>query len=217
MMESQSVQARSNWLEVVAVVGTGFLHLLLKPLGLQAVFVIVAVCAWLVYIVYRTIQKPAILSNWGFRRTALGHAFIVTSLLALAAAALMALFAHATKNFSISRDAWPLFALYPIWGTIQQFLVQGLVVRNLSLKPIALKPLTLVLVGAVLFSMVHVPNLSLTFATFCLGLLFVPVYLRFRNLWPLGLYHGWLGALFYLWVLGRNPWIELFPNFIATY
>jgi hypothetical protein len=92
-----------------------------------------------------------------------------------------------------------------------------LVIRNLALKPLVLKPLILVLVGAVLFSIAHVPNLDLTFATFCVGMIFVPLYLHFRNLWPLGLYHGWLGALFYLWVLGRNPWIELFSNFIATH
>ena len=215
-MATQFVPARSNWLEVAAVFGTGIFHLLLKLLGLQAVFVVVAVCAWLVYIVCRKIQQPAILHDWGFRCAALGHAFIVTSLLALPAVALMALFAHSTGNLSIPRNAWTLFALYPIWGTIQQFLVQGLVIRNLSLKPITAKPLVLVLVGAVLFSMVHVPNLPLTFATFCVGLVFVPLYLRFRNLWPLGLYHGWLGALFYLWVLGRNPWIELLPGFITT-
>jgi hypothetical protein len=217
MMESQSVPARSNWLEITAVVVTGILHLLLKPLGLQAVFVVVAVCAWVVYIVYRTIQKPAILHDWGFRCAAFWQAFMVTTLLALPAVALMALFAHSTGNFSIPSDAWPLFVLYPIWGTIQQFLVQGLVIRNLALKPLVLKPLILVLVGAVLFSIAHVPNLYLTFATFCVGMIFVPLYLHFRNLWPLGLYHGWLGALFYLWVLGRNPWIELFSNFIATH
>jgi len=215
-MKSQFVAARASWLEVAAVVGTGIFHLLLKPLGLQTLFVAAAVCAWLFYIVYRTIQQPAILHDWGFRCAALGHAFIVTSLLALPAVGLMALFAHSTGNLSIPRNAWPLFALYPIWGTVQQFLVQALVIRNLSLKPIAAKPLALIPIGAVLFSMVHVPNLPLTFATFCVGLVFVPLYLRFRNLWPLGLYHGWLGALFYLWVLGRNPWIELFPSFITT-
>ena len=208
--------ARSSWLEIAAVVLTGIFHLVLKPLGLQTVFVAVAICAWLVYIVYRTIQQPAILHDWGFRWTALGHAFIATSLLALPAVGLMALFAHLTGNLSLPRNAWPLFALYPIWGTIQQFLVQALVIRNLSLKPIEAKPLALIPVGAVLFSMVHVPNLPLTFATFCVGLVFVPLYLRFRNLWPLGLYHGWLGAVFYVWVLGRNPWIELFPIFITT-
>ena len=28
--------------------------------------------------------------------------------------------------------------------------------------------------------------------------------------WPLGLYHGWLGAFAYFWILERDPWQELF-------
>lgn len=27
---------------------------------------------------------------------------------------------------------------------------------------------------------------------------------------PLGVAHGWIGTGFYLWVLGRDPWLELF-------
>ena len=34
-------------------------------------------------------------------------------------------------------------------------------------------------------------------------------YLRHGNVWPLGLYHGVLGAAFYVWVLDRDPWREI--------
>lgn len=47
-------------------------------------------------------------------------------------------------------------------------------------------------------------------ATFMMGLAFTPMYLRHRNLWPLGIYHGWLGVLTYYWVLARDPWTEMF-------
>jgi len=40
--------------------------------------------------------------------------------------------------------------------------------------------------------------------------LIIPLYFRYRNLWPLGVLHGWLGAFFYLWVLGRDMWVENF-------
>ena len=49
----------------------------------------------------------------------------------------------------------------------------------------------------------------LVLATALLGLVFTPIYLRWRNLWPLGLYHGWLGALCYFWVIGRDPLLEI--------
>ena len=45
-----------------------------------------------------------------------------------------------------------------------------------------------------------------------MGAAYAALYQRHRNLWPLGLYHGVLGAEFYVWVLGRNPWQELLGN-----
>ena len=56
----------------------------------------------------------------------------------------------------------------------------------------------------------HVPEWPLVAATFGLGLCLVPIYLRYRNLWALGVAHGWLGTFFYLWILGRDPWLEAF-------
>jgi len=63
--------------------------------------------------------------------------------------------------------------------------------------------------GAVLFSLVHIPDWRLMIGTLGMGLLFVPLYLRYGNLWPLGFYHGWLGSIFYLWVLGQDPWKQI--------
>ena len=47
-------------------------------------------------------------------------------------------------------------------------------------------------------------------ATAALALLFTPIYLRQKHVIPLGLCHGWLGVLAYYWLLGRDPWVELF-------
>ena len=49
--------------------------------------------------------------------------------------------------------------------------------------------------------------------TFVLALLYSAVYLRERNLYALGLFHGWLGALFYYTVVGRDPFMEVFRQF----
>ena len=38
---------------------------------------------------------------------------------------------------------------------------------------------------------------------------FTVVFLRHRNVWPLGICHGLLGVVFYSWVLGRDPWWEM--------
>ena len=52
--------------------------------------------------------------------------------------------------------------------------------------------------------------LKLVAATGLLGAVFALIYMRWRNLWPLGLYHGWLGVFYYYWILGRDPWAETF-------
>jgi membrane protease YdiL (CAAX protease family) len=93
---------------------------------------------------------------------------------------------------------------------VQQFLVQALLVRNLEGS---LPRYWLLLVGSCLFAIVHVPEAPLMVATFGLGLVYVSLHLRHRNLWPLGLCHGCLGTLFYLWILGRDPWVETFRRF----
>jgi hypothetical protein len=106
--------------------------------------------------------------------------------------------------------AW-LFLLYPAWGLVQQFLVLAVVVGNLELVPaLARRKGWVVVLGAALFAAVHGSDGWLVVATFLLELVLVPLYLRYRNLWPLGILHGWLGALFYLWVLGRDIWVENF-------
>ena len=107
-----------------------------------------------------------------------------------------------------------LLLLYPIWGVIQQFLVQALVAGNLSkASGFSSSPWFVTVVCAVLFAVVHLPDLTLAIGTFFLGLAFTPIYLKWRNLWPLGLYHGWLGVFVYFWVLHRDPWLEVFGSF----
>jgi membrane protease YdiL (CAAX protease family) len=65
-----------------------------------------------------------------------------------------------------------------------------------------------VAIAAALFGAIHLPDLPLTAATTALGAILTPIYLRWRNVWPLGVGHGLLGALFYVEVLGRDPWAE---------
>jgi membrane protease YdiL (CAAX protease family) len=101
--------------------------------------------------------------------------------------------------------------LYPVWGVIQQFLIVGLVAGNLSdYGGSPLGRAGIVFVTAVLFSAVHFPVLLLVAGTFLLATVYTVVYLQTRNLWVLGLYHGWLGGFFYFFVLGRDPWKEVF-------
>ncbi|MGI9544705.1 MAG: CPBP family glutamic-type intramembrane protease, partial [Cyclobacteriaceae bacterium] len=96
---------------------------------------------------------------------------------------------------------------------IQQFLVVGLVagnMRDLEGKNVPLS--IIVVVTSITFSVVHLPSLLLVLATLLLAIVYTLHYLRTRNLWTLGLFHGWLGGLFYFIVLGRDPWVEVFSG-----
>jgi hypothetical protein len=103
-----------------------------------------------------------------------------------------------------------LLLLYPLWGLLQQFLVQALGVANLM--TVFPKPgwMVAIPVGIVLFAIIHFPHGLLMIVAGVMAGLFIPCYLRDRSLWPLGLYHGWLGTFFYLWVLGKDPWVSVF-------
>ena len=199
----------TSWLEVFAVVATGLLYFVFKYFKARSVFIICAVCFWIVFIYYRAKNDSSVMNEWGFRGKNFASCFLRATLLAVPILAAMAGFAASRGRLTFPAHAWILLALYPIWGIIQQFLVQALVVRNVAKSALAMSPATIVLFGATVFAMAHLSNLRLLIATFALGLVFVPLYLRYRNLWSLGLYHGWLGTFFYFWVLHRDPWIKL--------
>jgi membrane protease YdiL (CAAX protease family) len=109
----------------------------------------------------------------------------------------------------------PILILYPLWGIIQQFLVIGLVAGNLKdLKQRKLSDLLIILLTALLFGVLHYPFYWLMFGTFVLALFYGYIYLRSRNVYVMGIFHGWLGALFFYTVVGRDPFAEVFGKFL---
>jgi membrane protease YdiL (CAAX protease family) len=209
-MEDSRHSQLARWLEVAATIATGLLFLLFRFFRLQGVFVPTAASFWIVFVWYRSRQNSNLLRVWGFRLDTLWPAFRTTTAFSLPMAGAMALVAVIRGTLRFPGHAWILLALYPIWGVVQQLLVQGFLVRNIEGT---IPRFALILVGSCLFAVVHVPEPGLMVATFGMGLVYIPLYLRYRNLWPLGLYHGWLGTLFYLWVLGQDPWVETFGRF----
>ena len=88
-------------------------------------------------------------------------------------------------------------------------MVQGVLVRRLSsVSFFERRPWAIALAAGLLFGAVHWPFPALMVGTSLMGAVFALVYLKHRNLWPLGLLHGWVGALFFLWVMGKDPMME---------
>ena len=198
------------WWEFSAVLLTGLLHLVFLSLNKKGLFIALASISWIGYVGWQVRQDPTKWSKWGFRTDNLRQAFMWPSIVFIASGLGMAWYGVMTGRALWQDHILVLLSLYPLWGILQQFLVQALGVDNL-LKLFPQSGLLLAMpVGVILFAVVHFPDGFLMLATGLLAGFFIPLYIRDRNLWPLGLYHGWLGTFFYLWVLGRDPWISVF-------
>ncbi len=200
-----------SWLEFGAVLSTGLLFLGFVSVGAKGLFIGLASLSWVGYIFCRGQQDSTLWVRWGFHVENLRAAFFWPTMIFVIGVVLMACYGMANGRMFWPEHIFVLLLLYPLWGILQQFLVQALGVANL----ITLFPkqgwIVALPVGVVLFSLVHYPDGWLLMgATGIMACVFIPCYLRDRNLWPLGLYHGWLGTFFYLWVLGRDPWLEIF-------
>ena len=215
-MNHHSPRDTVTWFEIVAVVATGALHLLLRSHGANGVFIALASVFWTVYIARHVWQDATAWTRWGFRSDNLPRAFKWPTLLFVMASGAMGIYGVITGTLVWRWHMLFLLLLYPLWGILQQFLVQALVVANLiKVAPRHGRTLAII-IGAILFAAVHYPYPWLMLATGGLACFFIPWYLRDRNLWPLGLYHGWLGTFFYVWVLGRDPWFEVFGKWLSS-
>ena len=195
--------------ESLAVFATGVLHLLFRELiGFPIIIVVLACIGFTGYVASLVRRDRSIVARWGFRLEGFSETLAASSVVALLGVVAMAAIGAARGRLALHWHMLPLALLYPIWGLVQQFMIQGLVVANLAGAVRSRAVITLI--AAALFGLVHLPDLELSAATFLLGLAFSAIYLRWQNLWPLGLYHGWLGVLLYFLVLGRDPWVDIF-------
>ncbi len=212
----RTARNRTQQWEILGVVLTAIgKFVFMDWLDLRLAYVSVAVISWVCYIVYRSRRDRGVLRHWGFRRDNVGKvARIVWPFVVLALVA-FGVIGVAQGTINLTWHILPILITYPLWGVIQQFLLVGLVAGNLQdLDKPRLKEPVIILLSAVLFAAVHYPNRWLMAGTFVLALFYGYVHLRERNLYVLGALHGWLGALFYYMVVGRDPFQEIFGKFL---
>ncbi|MCA9604527.1 MAG: CPBP family intramembrane metalloprotease [Myxococcales bacterium] len=169
--------------------------------------IVVLAGGWLGYLGYLAARDRQRLAEMGFRREgALGATIFALGVLA-SGTLVMGAYGVAAGTLRMHPQHMAILAtLYPIWGWVQQWLVLGIFARQLRRSLSA--PLVVVLTAA-MFGALHLPDVTLAAGTLTLGLLLTPIYLRYGNLWPLGVAHGWLAIPMYFWVRGVDPWSEV--------
>ena len=200
--------------EILTVLATGIGKLIFfNWLHLQFWFIMLASIFWIGYIFYRVRSNKSILNWWGFRKEGFRDSLRMIVPLALIALTLFILYGLRSGKMILSWHILPSLVLYPIWGTIQQFLIMALVAGNLdTLKGIRMPRYLSILITALIFGIVHFPYYLLIAGTFVLAIIYALVYFNYRNLWVLGIFHGWLGSFFYFFVLGRDAWITFIDS-----
>ena len=111
----------------------------------------------------------------------------------LAAIAVFAAWRLHTLHFDFGRIVFNFrFTGYAIWALVQQFLLQDyFLLRFLRLLK---RRRAAVLSAAALFSIAHVPNPLLVVLTMVWGIIACVLFLRYRNLYTLGIAHAMLGV-----------------------
>jgi hypothetical protein len=167
--------------------------------------------AWLVILI------PVIYSHWsrgesfrwlGFRRDNFGQCVrdFAPLILGLAGVPLVLGAVFGTVHMSSTMAPLAFVAYYCVWGTFQQYALNGFFVNRLSGAAAPDEQRWVPLLAATLFAAVHIPNWFLVTVTFTLGLLCARIYLTYRNLYFLGIAHGLIGSALYITV---PNWISL--------
>jgi membrane protease YdiL (CAAX protease family) len=98
-------------------------------------------------------------------------------------------------SLNFGRRFWLSLALLPLWGLTQQYILQGFIYRRLRIIWVAPNAAPAILLAALLFALVHAPNLALMSLTLLGGLVWTWVYERAPNLFALGLSHALMSAV----------------------
>lgn len=205
------ISDKRRTLEISAVLVTGIgKFVFMDYLNLKFPFIVISIFAWATYIWLRKRSINGIMYYWGFRTDNFKQVLQLIIPFGTLSVVFFLIVGLMQDTVNLSWHIIPILVVYPIWGVLQQFLVIGLVTGNLQdMNSIRLRKPVIILLTAILFAAIHYPYNWLILGTFVLALFYGYVYLKARNVYVLGIFHGWLAALFFYTVLNRDPFLEL--------
>lgn len=204
-----------RWIEIAAVTITGLMKfILVDGFNLKLFYISGAILFWIVFILLKYRKNHNVLKGWGFQREHFKKSMLYLLPFAILTSLIIILYGIKVNATFLNWHIIPILIIYPLWGLIQQFMMIGLIASNL--KIIFSTQLSLswvILITSVAFTLVHIPTYPVMIYAFFMEFIFAYAYFKWKNLWSLGLIHGWVAGLLYFFVLERDIWNELFMIF----
>jgi len=133
----------------------------------------------------------------GFRRVSNGVASVAPAVGLIS----VVLLAIGLVFHTIREVSWQLavssIALYCFWGLFQQYVLNGYFVNRFA-EFLPRRPQAVAALAGVCFSLAHAPNWFLMAIALPGGYLCARIYMKYRNLYLLGMAHGIIGFMIYL-------------------
>lgn len=204
-----------KWFEIFAVIATAILKFIfIDWLNLRAAYIVIISLFWLIYIISKFRANPESIRQWGIQKQNFKRSFLFLLPFFIICIVGTGLFGYFSGAYLLNWHILPIFMMYPLWGLIQQFIVAGVISGNLkAIKNPGFNNFQIILFTSILFSLVHYPDGFLMLFTFVMQWIFTTAFLRWKNIWPLGLYHGWIATFLLYYVLGRDLLVELSAGF----
>ena len=216
MMKTMSISNTRRYFEISATVITALgKFIFMDWLDWRFAYIATACLFWSIYVYKRYREQPDILTYWGFSTHNFKQVFRLVLPFGLLSLLVFFAIGYMQDTLILSWHIIPVLILYPLWGTIQQFLVVAIVAGNLKdMQATNIPYWLIVLFTSVLFGGVHYPHAWLILGTFLLAAFYAVIYLKEKNLYVLGIFHGWLGAFFFYTVLARDSFMEVFGTLL---
>lgn len=204
-----------KWFELLAVFITVILKFVIMDwLNMRAVYIVVICLFWLIYIYSKYKRNHEIIRHWGIQKKNFKKTFLSLLPFAIICIVCIGIYGFLFRSHIMNWHIIPILIMYSLWGLIQQFITVGLISGNLkAIKTPRFDNYQIILLTSLLFSLVHYPSGFLMFFTFIMQWIFTTAFLRWKNIWPLGLFHGWIATFLLFYIMGRDLWVELLAGF----
>ena len=218
-MNSKSTPNKTLIFEFAAVTVTVIgKYIFMDWLDWRLPFILSVIIFWSGYVIFQAKRNPGVTKRWGFRTDNFRKAvqtILPFGLISLITFICIGLYQN---TINLTWHIIPILLLYPIWGTIQQFLLIALTAGNLQdfNHPKISKGIIISIV-ALLFGLIHYPITWLMIGCFILAIVYGLIYLKHRNVYALGIFHGWLGAVFFYTVVNKDPFIDVFGPALSSF